>query len=98
MNNDQDQQLVADFVETLREYGGFVIGYSAANHNGYIAAARRAEEIIGQPVEIIDSGIHEEGYGSLHIKIAGRDERFDRSKIPQSVVRAYEEAHKSDPH
>lgn len=88
MTNDRYEEEVAFVVETLQEGGASVLPYNSATRDRAKAAVRRAEEIIGMPIEVVD--IHDEQYGMLRLRVESL------IRMPDSVVRAYEEAHKSE--
>jgi hypothetical protein len=90
MSNGPYEDTVAFVVETLREGGASVVPYNSSTRDRARAAVRRAEEIIGLPIEVDDSGLHDEGYGRLRLKVESL------LRMPDSVVRAYEEAQRSD--
>jgi hypothetical protein len=90
MSNGSGQDTVAFVVSTLREGGASVVPYNSSTRDQAKAAVRRAEQIIGLPIEVDDSGLHDEGYGMLRLKVESL------LRIPDSVVRAYEEAKRSD--
>jgi hypothetical protein len=89
VSNDQGEDLVAQVVQNLRDGGASVVPYDASKYERAKAAVRRAEEIIGLPIEVLDSGIQDEGYGMLRLRVESL------VRVPDFVVRAYEEAHRS---
>ncbi|MFI0446830.1 hypothetical protein [Actinomadura sp. 6N118] len=79
--------------------GHHVIGYEGqARREEWLAAAERVAEIIGCPVEVIDSGLFDDGFGHLKIKRSDAGDRsvVGRGPIPPAVVDAYEQAHRDD--
>ncbi|MFG2247943.1 hypothetical protein [Spirillospora sp. NPDC048823] len=76
----------------------FVIGYDdPERREQWLAAVDQIAEIIGCPIDVIDSGFFEDGFGHLKIRRfdVGRGFTQDPSRhIPQTVIDAYEAANR----
>ncbi|MGI5171192.1 hypothetical protein ACQEU3_43260 [Spirillospora sp. CA-253888] len=75
-----------------------VIGYDGQERRDqWLAAVDQVAELLGCPIEVIDSGFFEDGFGHLKIRRSdtGPGVAQDPSgRIPQQVIDAYEAANR----